>query len=185
MENRGEADFGTEMFWIGGDGEHGLGAGFEQEIVDDSLVLIGDIGDQAWQRKDQMEVTDWKQFGLASGEPISCGRGLTLGAMPIPTAVISDHRMVAVLAARHVPACSRIAAKVGPVMPDLRSFAPADRDMAAECCGPATLDRAHHLELAKAQMASIGGAPGSPVVAENIRDLQLWTGHRCGGLRRL
>ena len=28
------------------------------------------------------------------------------------------------------PACSRIAAKVGPAMPDLRSFAPADRDFA-------------------------------------------------------
>ena len=26
-----------------------------------------------------------------------------------------------------LPACSRIEAKVGPVMPDLRSFAPADR----------------------------------------------------------
>ena len=29
---------------------------------------------------------------------------------------------------RQIPACSRIAAKVGPVMPDLRSFAPPDRD---------------------------------------------------------
>ena len=31
---------------------------------------------------------------------------------------------------RILPACSRSAAKVGPVMPDLRSFAPADRDIA-------------------------------------------------------
>ncbi|MEM8951080.1 MAG: hypothetical protein AAGC99_17305, partial [Pseudomonadota bacterium] len=28
-----------------------------------------------------------------------------------------------------LPACSRIAAKVGPVMPDFRSFALADRDL--------------------------------------------------------
>ena len=47
MENRGEADFGAEMFGIGGDGEHGLGAGFEQQIVDHPLVLIGNVGDQA------------------------------------------------------------------------------------------------------------------------------------------
>ncbi len=46
MEHRGEADFGAEMFRIGGDGEHGLGAGFEQEIVDDPLILIGDVGDR-------------------------------------------------------------------------------------------------------------------------------------------
>ena len=30
---------------------------------------------------------------------------------------------------KRIPACSRIAAKVGPAMPDLRSFAPADRDI--------------------------------------------------------
>jgi hypothetical protein len=57
--------------------------------------------------------------------------------------------------------------------------------MAAERRGAAALDRAHHLELAEAQMAGILGAPSSPMVAENIRDLQRWTGHRCGGLRRL
>ena len=78
--------------------------------------------------------------------------------MIIPTAVKSDHRMVAVLAG-----C----------------------DMAAECCGPTTLDRAHHLELAKAHMPGVSRTPSGPMVAENIRDLQLWTGHRYGGLRRL
>ncbi len=61
----------------------------------------------------------------------------------------------------------------------------ASSDMAPERCGPTTLDRAHHLELAKAQMAGIGSPPSGAVVAENIRDLQLWTGHRCGRLRRL
>ena len=29
-----------------GDGEHGIGAGLEQEIVDDPLVLIGNVGDR-------------------------------------------------------------------------------------------------------------------------------------------
>jgi hypothetical protein len=158
MENRGDADPGAEMFGIGGDGKHGFGAGLEQQIVDHPFVLIGDVGDQAWQRKDQMEVTDRQKLGLASGEPISCGRPLALWAVPVATTVEGDHRMVAVLTSR---------------------------DMATECCGPATLDRTHHLELAKADMAGVSVTPCSPVVAENIRDLQLWTGHRCGGLRRL
>jgi hypothetical protein len=61
----------------------------------------------------------------------------------------------------------------------------ASSDMAAERRGAAALDGAHHLELAEAQMAGIGSPPGSAMVAENIRDLQLWTGHRCGELRRL
>jgi hypothetical protein len=56
-------------------------------------------------------------------------------------------------------------------------------DMSSECCGTAALDRRHHLELAKADTAGIGRAPRRPVVAEDIRDLQLRTGH-CGGLRR-
>ncbi len=45
------------------------------------------------------------------------------------------------------------------------------RNMAAEGCGTAVLDRRHHLELAEAQMADIGPAPGGPIGAEDIRDL--------------
>jgi hypothetical protein len=40
-------------------------------------------------------------------------------------------------------------------------------DMAAERGGAATLDGAHHFELAEAQMAGIGGAPGSAVATED------------------
>jgi hypothetical protein len=48
----------------------------------------------------------------------------------------------------------------------------ATRDMAAERRGAAALDRRHRLQLAEADMAGIGTAPGSAVRAENIRDLQ-------------
>ncbi len=57
--------------------------------------------------------------------------------------------------------------------------------MATERRCAAALDSTHHLELTEADMTGIGSSPSGPVVAENIRDLQLWTGHRCGGLRRL
>ena len=39
--------------------------------------------------------------------------------------------------------------------------------------GAAALDRAHRLELAEAHVT----APSGPVVAEDVRDLQSWTGH--------
>ncbi len=51
------------------------------------------------------------------------------------------------------------------------------RDMATERRRAAALDGAHHFELAEAHMAGIGGPPGGPVVAEDIRDLERWSGH--------
>jgi len=120
--------------------------------------LIGDVGDQAWQGEDQMEVADRKQLGFTIGKPFPCGCTLALRTMPIATAVERDHRMIAILASP---------------------------DMASECCGSTTLDRTHHLELTKTHMPGVGKTPGIAMIAENIRDLQLWTGHRCGGLRRL
>ena len=44
---------------------------------------------------------------------------------PLWWSPVSDRHLQRIL-----PACSRSAAKVGSVMPDLRSFTPADRDIA-------------------------------------------------------
>jgi hypothetical protein len=49
--------------------------------------------------------------------------------------------------------------------------------MAAERHRTAALDRTHDLHLAEADVAGIGFAPRCPMVAEDIRDLQQWTGH--------
>src|SRR6202035_3864012 len=43
-------------------------------------------------------------------------------------------------------------------------------------CPPA-LDRTHDLHLVEADVAGIGAPPRRPVVAEDIRDLESWTGH--------
>jgi hypothetical protein len=53
----------------------------------------------------------------------------------------------------------------------------AARDVAAERCRAAVLDRTHHLEPAEAHMAGIGLTPCRSMVAENIRHLQLRTRH--------
>jgi hypothetical protein len=74
-------------------------------------------------------------------------------------AVVGDGRVAAgiVLATRHMPAESRRAA---------------------------ALDRAHHLQLAEADVAAVGVTPRRPVAAEDIRDLQQWPGHGRRALRR-
>ena len=48
----------------------------------------------------------------------------------------------------------------------------AARDMPAERCRAAVLDRRHHLELAEADMAGVGLAPRLAMAAEDIRNLQ-------------
>src|ERR687897_3643267 len=57
-------------------------------------------------------------------------------------------------------------------------------DVAAERHRSAALDGAHHLELAEADVTGVGGTPGGPVVAEDVRDLQCWAGQGRDALRR-
>ena len=126
VQHGGDADAGAEMLGIGRDGEHGLGRGLEQQVVDHGLVLVGDIGDRRRQREHDVEVADRQQLGLALGEPLLGGGALTLGAMPVAAAVVGDDGVGAVLAAR---------------------------DMAAERRRAAALDGRHHLQLVEADVA--------------------------------
>ena len=84
---------------------------------------------------------------------------MTLRTMPVAATVIGDLRVRTVLAAQNMPAESHRAA---------------------------ALDRRHHLQLAEAHVAGIGFTPSGPVVAEDVRNLQRWTGHErralCGRL---
>ena len=48
----------------------------------------------------------------------------------------------------------------------------AARDVATERRRAAALDRAHHLQLVEAGVATVGLAPGRTVLAEDVRDLQ-------------
>src|SRR5207245_1665301 len=89
----------------------------------------------------------------ALGKPLLCRCPLTLRAVSVAAAVVGNGRVGTVLAAR---------------------------DMAAESCRAAALDRRHHLELAEAHMAGIGLTPCRTMVAEDIRDLQRRARHgRC------
>ncbi len=158
MQHGGDADAGAEMLGIGGDGEHGLGAGLEQQVIDHSLVLIGDIGDRRRQGEDQVEVGHGQQLGFALGEPVPGRRTLALGAMAVAAGVVGDPRMGTVLAGQHVTTERRRAA---------------------------ALDGGHDLELAEAQVAGVGPAEGRAEVAEDVLNLHACARHRGRRLNRL
>src|SRR6516225_11271469 len=52
----GEPDAGAEMLGVSRDGDQGVGGGFEQQVIDDRLVVIGDVGDRSRQGEDNMEI---------------------------------------------------------------------------------------------------------------------------------
>ena len=145
MQHRGDGDASTEVLFIGGNREHGLGRGLEEQLVDDGLVVVGDVADRRGECKDDVEIGHGKQFGFALLHPGARRGSLALGAMPIATAVIGNDGVRAVLTARN---------------------------MASESRRAAALDRTHDLHLREAHMAGIGGTPCGSVVAEDVRDLQ-------------
>jgi hypothetical protein len=87
------------------------------------------------------------------------------------------------VAARQLP-ITRMAHKTAIIGDDFVGAVLAARDMPAEGCRAAALDRRHHLQLAKYDMAGVGFAPRRSVVTEDIRDLQNETPHDRRSLRR-
>ena len=150
VQHRRDGDPGSQMLGVGGDREHGLGRGLEQQVVDHRLVLVGDVADRRRQREDDVEVGHGQQLGLPLLHPLARRRPLALRAMPVAAAVVGDDGVGAVLAARDVPAERRRAA---------------------------ALDGAHHLQLGEAHVAAVGVTPSGPVVAEDVRDLQSRPSH--------
>ncbi len=150
MEYGGKAYSGAEMLRLGGDGDHGLGARLEQDVVDHRLVLIGDIGDCPRQGEDDVEIGHGQQLGQACGEPVLGGFALALGAVTVAAGVIGDVVVPAVLTGREVTAKRRRAA---------------------------ALDRRHGLQLVEAQVAGLGPTVAGPVVAEDVLNLDRGARH--------
>ena len=95
MQHGDEAGPGAKVLGIGPNGQHGLGGCLEQQIVDDSLVLVSDVRDCFGQGEDLMEVWRRQQFGLAGGKPLPRRRALALRAVAVHTAVIGDGHVAA------------------------------------------------------------------------------------------
>ena len=64
MEHGGEPDAGAEVLGVGRDRDQGLGGGFEQQLINDRLVLIRDVRDRSGQGEDDMKIGYGQEFGL-------------------------------------------------------------------------------------------------------------------------
>ena len=58
VEDGKDTDAGAKVLGIGRDGDHGLGRGLEQDVVDHGLVVVGDVSDSGRQREHDVEVRD-------------------------------------------------------------------------------------------------------------------------------
>src|SRR2546429_4014134 len=120
------------MLGIGRNRDQGLGRDFQQQVIDDRLILIGDVGDWSRQGEHDMEIGYWQEFGLTVGQPLLGSGGLALWAVPVAAGVVADAPVRAVLAAF---------------------------DMATQRRRSAALDCRHDLELTEAHVAGMGGTP--------------------------
>ncbi len=95
MEHTEEANLGAEMFRMGSDFEQGLGAGAEQQIVENLLVLQSQGRQAMREGENEVHVASGQDFAAARLDPTVAGVGLALGAVPIAAAVEGDDAMPA------------------------------------------------------------------------------------------
>lgn len=74
-----EADLGAQVLGVGSDGAQGLGGGTEEQAVDERLVLIGDGGNVAGQREDDVNVLCVEKFSATILQPLRASQRLAAG----------------------------------------------------------------------------------------------------------
>ena len=145
MQQGDEADLRAQVLGSRCDRAQGLGGGVKQYVVDYGLILIRNRGDRLGQRKDDMEVFNGKEVGLAIFQPLRTDQRLAFRAVPIAATVVGNALMAATIALLN---------------------------MAAESGGAATLDRTHHAALSTAEGLSVLLAVGRTGLVKNIRHLE-------------
>jgi hypothetical protein len=104
VQDRGDADFGPEVFRIAGEGGEGVTHGAKQQIVESAGVGANERVERVRQRKDHVEVGDRQQERLLRLAPVRLREGLALWAMPIAAGVVDGARPSARVALFAVPA---------------------------------------------------------------------------------
>ena len=90
MEYGEHSDAGTEMAWISGDLQQGLGGGAKQQVVEQALIAECKRCQLLRQGEDHVRIGHRQQAGRLSGEPAIASCGLTLGTMPVAAREIAD-----------------------------------------------------------------------------------------------
>ena len=145
MQDGYDAEFGAEMLGVRADDAQRLGGGPEQDVVDDLLVLEGDLGDLRGKGEDHVEILGRQQIGPPVFQPRGAGQALTLRAMAVAAAVIGRPCEAAVLALLEMTAQNR---------------------------RPAGRYGAHDLGLDPSEAAFVIFPVGRAVAAEHVRHLQ-------------
>ena len=71
MQHGRDTDPRAEALGIGSYGERGLGRRLHQQVVDQALVLVGDVTQLARQRVDDMKVRYRQELRMAIGQPLA------------------------------------------------------------------------------------------------------------------
>jgi hypothetical protein len=136
MEDRQKPDRRAQVFGVGRDGEQGLRHSPERNAVNLFGVLQRETADPFGQCEHDVEILDRQQLGLSLRQPPGTRYGLAFWAMPIPTGVVGDGCVSAVIAAIHMTTESgRAAVSDGPKCPFLMTTehrSPASEEIAFE-----------------------------------------------------
>jgi hypothetical protein len=150
VEDTEEADFGAQMSGMASDFEQGLGAGAEQQIVENLLVLQRQGCQKMRKGEDHVHVAGGQEFLPTRLQPTVAGLGLTLGTVPISARVVRDGA---------IPTAGTLIA------------VPAERG------GAATLDGRQHFEMLAGDPATTRFDEFLPRPADEIGHLQGWPIH--------
>jgi len=156
VQHREEADRGTEMARIRGDGAEGVRGCTEEDAVDDRFVLGRDLSDRLRHGEDDVKVLRVEQVRGAVVDPGGPGQRLARGAMPITAAVVPDARVSAAVALF---------------------------DMAAEGGGAALRDRGDDAPVRHRERRTHVITIRVAVAAEHVRDRRRRAIHRLGAQR--
>lgn len=83
MEHADESNVGPQVFGIASEFVQRSGAGAEQQIVEQPLVLEDESGELVRQGEDDVEVRHGQQLSRTRGQPLGARVPLALGTVPI------------------------------------------------------------------------------------------------------
>src|SRR5664279_5479133 len=156
VEHTQETDLSAKVLRIGGNLQQGCGAGAEQEVVDDLLILQGQPRQLVWNGEDDVKVVDRQQFLAAPGEPLVARVGLALWAVPGAAGVEGGGFVAALQAAV---------------------------EMTAERCSAAVLDGEQHAEMQPGQPGPAFLHETVAMSTDDIGHLERWLFHLLCSLR--
>ncbi len=100
VQHHGDTDFATEPARIAAELEQGLRGGFEQQIVDESGVALGERIEVMRECENEVPVVDVEESAALLLDPAGLFESLALGAMAVATRGILNDRGCAMVTAR-------------------------------------------------------------------------------------